>query len=99
MDFRYGLISLGRAVFEAALHDPETLADVVKNGEDLRNQAFASVVNDVYEKKTGTAIPDSDIIHPSQSSPVGSDPDNEELCAKHFPKLWAKFGLRKRWPD
>ena len=92
MDFRYGLISRGRAVFEAALKDPETLATVVKKGEDLRNQAFASVALDVYERKTGTAMPGRGIQHPRQPSGEDWDPDNKELCAKHLPKLWAKFG-------
>ncbi len=36
MDFRYGLISRGRAVFEAALEDPETLAGVVKKGRPAK---------------------------------------------------------------
>ena len=92
MDFRYGLISRGRAVFEAALDNPDTLADVVKQGEDLRNQAFASVAADVYEKKTGTEMPDNDIRHPSDPTGEDWDPDNKELCAKHLPKLWARFG-------
>jgi len=92
MDFRYGLISRGRAVFEAALDNPETLAGVVKNGEDLRNQAFASVALHVYERKTGTDMPDRGISHPRNPTGVDWDPDNKELCAKHLPKLWAKCG-------
>lgn len=92
MDFRYGLISRGRAVFEAALKDPDTLASIVKKGEDLRNEAFASVAFKVYKRKTGTEMPDPDIRHPGEPSGEDWDPDNEELCARHLPKLWAKFG-------
>ncbi len=92
MDFRYGLISRGRAVFEAALHDPDTLAAVVRQGEDLRNEAFASVAAHVYEQQTGTALPDRGLRHPAE--PTGEDwnPDDKELCARRLPKLWAKFG-------
>lgn len=92
MDFRYGLISRGRKVFESALEEPDTLADVVEKGEDLRNQAFASVAQDLYEEKTGHEMPERGIPHPDE--PTGEDwnPDNKELCAKHLPKLWRKCG-------
>ena len=92
MDFRYGLISRGRHIFEAALENPDSLADVVAIGEDLRNEAFASVAQNVYEAKTGTEMPERDIRHPSDPSGEDWNPDSKELCAKHLPKVWAKFG-------
>jgi len=92
MDFRYGLISRGQKVFESALAEPDTLADVVQKGEDLRNQAFASVAQHVYQQKTGKETPERGISHPHKPTGEDWDPDNKELCAKHLPKLWAKCG-------
>jgi len=92
MDFRYGLISRGRSVFESALDNPDTLADVVEKGEDLRNEAFASVSQHVYEERTGNEMPKRGFSHPRKPTGEDWDPDNKELCASRLPKLWRKFG-------
>lgn len=92
MDFRYGLISRGRMAFESALEEPDTLADVVEKGEDLRNQAFASVAQGVYEQKTGNEMPEREDSHPGEPAGEDWDPDNKELCVKRLPKLWKRFG-------
>lgn len=94
IDFRYGLISRGKAVYEAALVNPDSLFDVVydqSDEDDIENELFGYVAAEVYESKTGNELPSSDIDSPSD--PLGDqwDFDNGELCAKHLPKLWAKF--------
>ncbi len=52
MDFRYGLISRGRSVFERALADPDSLADVADDTTDgfIPNEDFGYVAQRVYQK-------------------------------------------------
>lgn len=95
IDFRYGLISRGKQVFEAALTDPDSLADVASEDDDegyIPNETFGYVASEVYEQKAGTEMPRGDNAEPSD--PVGDewDFDDEGLCARKLPKLWAKFG-------
>ena len=95
IDFRYGLISRGKQVFEAALADPDTLVDVASEDDDegsIPNETFGYVAGEVYEQKTGSILPREEI--PQPSNPVGDDWDfdDEDLCAQKLPRLWAKFG-------
>ncbi len=98
MDFRYGLIALGRKVYEAALTDPDSLANVVGEGgvdSDIADELFGYVAGQVYESMTGSDMP----RNVGEASPWPDDPtgeewdfDDEELCAQKLPELWAKFG-------
>lgn len=95
IDFRYGLISRGKQVFEAALTDPDSLVDIASEDDDegyIPNEGFGYVAGEVYEQKTGAEIPRGKSAEPSD--PLGDDWDfdDEDLCAKKLPKLWAKFG-------
>ena len=94
IEFRYGLISRGRQVFEAALADPDTLADLANEEDDegcIANEAFGYVASEVYEEKTGSELPRGATSAPID--PVGEDWDfdDDDLCAQKLPKLWAKF--------
>ena len=94
MDFRYGLISRGRSVFEAALSDPESLVSVASDEDDgfIPNEDFGYVARDVYESKFGNPMPDNDVPHPSDPSGEDWDFEDEQLCEQKLPKLWSKFG-------
>jgi hypothetical protein len=93
--FRYGLISRGRNVFEAALADPDSLADVGTGvGEDfISNELVGYAASEAYESKTGETIPeDKSFRHPKEPTGERWDFDDEELCARKLPRLWARFG-------
>lgn len=94
MDFRYGLISRGRSVFEAAIGNPESLINVADETDAgfIPNEDFGYVAQEVYESKANQDMPDNDIAHPSDPSGVDWDFDDEQLCQEKLPKLWAKFG-------
>jgi hypothetical protein len=57
MDFREGLISLGRHWYERALADPDSLADhpAVRDGGDvlIGNEDFIGVAHQAYQRLTG----------------------------------------------
>jgi len=84
-DFRSGLISRGRKVFESALSDPDSLVDVASEDDDagyIPHEEFAYVAAQVYEKKTGSEMPYEEIPYPSDPTGENWDFDDEELCAK-----------------
>jgi Protein of unknown function (DUF4240) len=91
MDFRYWLISMGRAVYEAALSDPDSLVDVAgaPGFEVASFEELGSLAIQVYEEVTGNNLPDFDSKHPHK--PTGKEWDEDaldEIC----PKLYAKYG-------
>lgn len=100
IDFRYGLISRGRSVFEAAITDPDSLVDFINvtDAASITNESFGYVAREVYESKTnqampnnGQAMPNNGVVYPSGPSGEDWDFDNEQQCKQRLPKLWAKF--------
>lgn len=92
IDFRYGLISRGREAFEAALENPDSIADWIKEDDCIPNEAFGYVAAEVYEEKTDDEIPYVDFKRRSEPSGENWDFDDVTLCAQRLPKLWAKYG-------
>lgn len=88
-DFRYGLISRGREVFEAAVANPDSLAEI--SDDEFRNESFGYVANSVYESQTGECLPRRQAKQPSEPAGEDWDFDDEELCEQKLPRLWAKF--------
>jgi hypothetical protein len=86
MDFRSELISRGQAVYETALANPESLADVEPSIEGLEGWQY--VAGRAYEKKTGQRLPD--IEERQTEEPAGRHWEEEELPTL-FPRLSAKF--------
>jgi hypothetical protein len=93
IDFRYGLISKGREICEAAINSPDSLADVAALGE-VSNELFGYAAGEVYEDLTG----DEDLPRqaPPKKPPEPSgeewDFDDGKQNARRLPKLWAKYG-------
>ncbi len=85
--FRSWLIGRGRAVFEAAMRDPDSLADVATS------EALDDVVYDAadvaYRDQTGGEPPWE---HPAWPE-LGEPPDfsDEEAMKRRYPKLYARF--------
>lgn len=91
-DFRAWLISMGRRVFEDAIANAESLADVADAPgiEDVFFEEFLYVPAGAYEESTGHEIPEP--TGPLRDAPSGDRWSEEggELQRK-FPNLWAKF--------
>ena len=86
-DFRATLISMGRAFYERALADPDSLADTQFDEEYSCYEGYQYVKNDVAKEIMG-AIPDSNVKYPSD--PTGDSWEEEDLPAL-LPRLARKF--------
>lgn len=94
IDFRYGLISKGQTVYEAAIESPDSLAQLGSD-LDICNEAFGYVAQTVYEEKTGAQI------HRATASPkegsMGEDWDFDDADAnlKQLPILTALYACEE----
>jgi hypothetical protein len=84
------LIGQGREVFEQALADPDSLADVPAAAEeDVEAEGLRYAVQEAYESTHGDELPASGPDHPAE--PAGEEWDEDEVDAL-YPRLAAKFG-------
>jgi hypothetical protein len=93
--FRLALIAKGRAVFEEAVADPDSLADILAPGDgDLEFEEFAYVARRVWSGKTGQ--PGEEMPEPAvdyKAKPSGAALEVEEAhLASRYPKLWRRYG-------
>jgi hypothetical protein len=93
IDFQYGLIARGREIYEAALANPDTLADVAIQGE-IANELFGYAAQEVYEDLTGEDEMPRLPPPTTRPEPLGEewDFDDDGQNARRLPKLWAKYG-------
>ena len=96
-EFRAWLIAQGKAIYDAALEDPEILVDIVAVGQETFAFDVEFAAEYAYQRKTGKEIPPS----PSHRAVLLDDVDfNKNLSgderkaqlAQYYPKLHAKFG-------
>jgi hypothetical protein len=97
--FQAWLIGQGQAVYEAALANPDSLADVVELGQYASLELLNYAADEAYEIKTGSDIgemPKRKLL--ADTVPVQDKwSDNHELS---HPKLYAKFTpYWDKWPD
>jgi hypothetical protein len=85
MDFRAWLISRGRAIYEAALRDADSLADEMNQTEDPEFELFGSIPNKTYRSMTGQNFPNLDVRHPKE--PTAGDWLRPELKDRTGSKL------------
>lgn len=85
-DFRAALISRGRAAFEQALANPESLADEPFDADAWFYEGFQYAVSDGVEAAAGSRP-----RHEMPSRPAGAAWDEDDVETL-FPKLSAKFG-------
>ncbi len=85
--FRDWLISEGQSVYEAAIENPETLAEV-QGTDEFELEEFRYVADEVYESKTGRAMQPA--YPPFPGDPSGEAWD-EDTVDRRFPKLAAKY--------
>jgi hypothetical protein len=88
-DFRAGLIAQGKTIFEAALRDPETLAEVLPEGDEGRLERMNYVVSLAHEKKFDKKEPIFRGRHPMPTL-TGVQWEENTVDAL-YPKLAAKF--------
>lgn len=87
--FRGWLIAQGRSVYEKALEDPDSLADLPDLEEDVECEDILYVASSAYESVTGTAMPNVPVSLPDLGD--GWDFDDDAEMKKRYPKLFAKF--------
>ena len=88
MDFRGTLISHGRAVYEGALADPESLADLsIETGDLLFYEGYQYIGGRIAEQRLGEMPPRAVAV---QDEPTGEAWDEEDLPAL-YPRLSARF--------
>lgn len=89
-DFRASLICWGRACFEGAMADPDSLAAIEFDDveETLFFEGYQYLPRKIYEQKTGGDLTPSGVEHPCD--PIGDEWAEEDL-QKVCPKLWAKY--------
>ena len=101
--FQRWLISKGRRVFESAVADPDSLADIAAPDAQGASEfeEFAYVAGHVWGEKTGMdPFRDPKALFPYTGAPPASQPsgvpfeEDPEYLAKRYPKLWARFPLR-----
>ena len=98
--FRRWLVSRGRDAYDAALIDPDSLADLSLEPTGPHDvwefEEFYYVATEVFEEKEGEgdvrdySEPEAGLGGPG---PTGRPfEDDEEHLAKRYPKLWQRFG-------
>ncbi|MFF6998570.1 DUF4240 domain-containing protein [Streptomyces sp. NPDC008313] len=93
--FRCWLIGQGREVFEGAVHDPDSLADLLPDfDEDLDGdgEELGYAADEAFEQLTGVVAPDLGVPAPGPE-PEGTplDFEDEAVLAERYPKLWDRF--------
>lgn len=89
MDFRAWLIGQGEEIYEKALVNPESLAEVVEPGQQTQVETLLYVATYAYEKKTGEdELPLMFRETPELKGTLLSD---ELSILARFPKLSSKF--------
>jgi uncharacterized protein DUF4240 len=90
-DFRAWLIGQGKTVFEAAMNNPEILADLISvdDREEALNGRLVSVIIDAYEQKAGQEIP---LVGYHKPLVLMGNFVEKEAYPHKYPQLFAKFG-------
>lgn len=93
LDFRSGLIARGRRVYEAALENPDALADLLgENAESLLDaEEFTYAAATVYEEATGEESPAPQTASPQDPADEEFDFEDQAEMARRYPKLTALF--------
>jgi hypothetical protein len=87
--FRGWLITQGQLIFDAALADPDSLADLPKLEEEVECEDILYVAQSAHESVTGNRIPRIPIKLPDLGD--GWDFDDDMEMKQRYPKLFAKF--------
>ncbi|MBO1333306.1 DUF4240 domain-containing protein [Streptomyces sp. VRA16 Mangrove soil] len=94
--FRCWLIGQGREVFEGALHDPDSLAELLDGFDDEVDgdgEELGYAADEAYEELTGTVMSDLG-LPPAPPEPEGAPVDFEDggVMTRLYPRLTERFG-------
>jgi len=93
--FRCWLIGQGREVFEGAVHNPDSLADLLDDFDeelDGDGEELGYAADEAYEQLTGVVAPDLGIPSaPPEPEGTPIDFENQSVLAERYPKLWERF--------
>jgi hypothetical protein len=87
IDFRYALISKGRAVYERALTDPDSLVEV----DIVSDELFGCVAERVYQARTGQSLPRRNGTGPREPSGEPWDFEDPDQNRQRLPRIVEKF--------
>ena len=93
MYFRYWLISRGRAVYEAALEDPDALVEEITRAEYPSFELFAYVPEKSYRARAEAEFPEVGLQHPKE--PAGGTwlrPELKDRTGNNMLNLCVVFG-------
>lgn len=65
-DFRYWLISRGRAVYETGVQEPDALVDEITRADNPGFERFAYVGSEAYRERTEAEFPDLGLQRPKE---------------------------------
>lgn len=114
VDFRAWLISRGRAAYEAAMHDPDSLAALaVEQDDDGPSASFEAFGYQVQEAWEARGRDEDDLLDAldegAQAEPEAHDPaEDPDFASGHcedaalqrrLPALWARYGRFKQAAD
>lgn len=91
---RDSLILCGRAVFDAALRNPDSLADLETGdlASTLSHEGYAYVAPRVHEEMTGAELPAYRTEYPAEPAGEPWNEDSADDLKRICPRLVAKFG-------
>ncbi|MGW0965240.1 DUF4240 domain-containing protein [Streptomyces sp. NPDC002516] len=93
--FRCWLIGQGRDVFEGAMHDPDTLAELLDDFDeeiDGDGEELGYAADEAYEQLTGAVAPALGIpAAPAEPEGTPLPFENDAVIAERYPKLWERF--------
>ena len=87
--FRGWLIAQGRAVFEKAMANPDSLADYPGTEEEVECEEMLSVARSAYDSVTGEEMPGTVTALPDLGE--GWDFDDDAEMKRRYPKLFDRF--------
>ncbi|MFG2670230.1 DUF4240 domain-containing protein [Streptomyces sp. NPDC048445] len=94
--FRCWLIGQGREVFEGAVHDPDSLAELLDDfDEELDGDAeeLGYAADEAYEQLTGVVTPDLGLPpQPAEPEGIPFSLEDHAALAERFPSLQERFG-------
>ena len=94
-DFRYWLISRGRSVAEAALADPDSLADLGLSPDDFSFELFGYEPLDEFKRRSSGVRPKpthKTLLDPPSDAEWDFDFDDASEMRERLPKLMTQFG-------
>jgi hypothetical protein len=92
--FRCWLIGLGRAVYESAVQDADSLADLLRGfDEDTDGDSIelGYAADEAYERLTGSELPELDVEEPELPQGIPLELRDPQALANRVPRLWERF--------